>query len=300
MLHPLGAMVLLQGVISTPACRVASATLARSTAPSMLLLPVAHTTRQYLATAVCSGGLALCSQGALVLAFRRSNNRILQRSAGFTAHHIIALLFMIVATAVGFAGWFSPSAATASAAARVLVADGTARWLSAMLLGELLLWDFPCSLFIPKLQVPVIIGHHVGLLATAALACVAPLYWGTFYLGWAELSNIPLQLIDTLEHAQGVAAEVDAPAATCVARCDLALLLRLLPARPRHRLHRRHGARPVPRHPIRAAHRWRAAGPPPRLPGPRIRLQRADALLVRRSGGQGAGHRHVGFGRLVW
>jgi hypothetical protein len=148
------------------------------------------------------------------LAFRRSNNRILQRSAGFTAHHIIALLFMIVATAVGFAGWFSPSAATASAAARVLVADGTARWLSAMLLGELLLWDFPCSLFIPKLQVPVIIGHHVGLLATAALACVAPLYWGTFYLGWAELSNIPLQLIDTLEHAQGVAAEVDAPAAT--------------------------------------------------------------------------------------
>ena len=130
------------------------------------------------------------------------------------AHHIVALLFMIVATAVGFAGWFSPSAATASAVARVLVADGTARWLSAMLLGELLLWDFPCSLFIPKLQVPVIIGHHIGLLATAALACVAPIYWGTFYLGWAELSNIPLQLIDTLEHAQGVAAEVDAPAAT--------------------------------------------------------------------------------------
>ena len=201
-------------VLLRPACRVASATLARSTAPSMLLLPVAHTTRQYLATAVCSGGLALCAQGALVLAFRRSSNRILQRSAGFTAHHIVALCFMIVASAVGFAGWFSPSAATASAAARVLVADGTARWLSAMLLGELLLWDFPCSVFIPKLQVPVIIGHHIGLLATAALACVAPLYWGTFYLGWAELSNIPLQLIDTLEHAQGVAAEVDAPAAT--------------------------------------------------------------------------------------
>ena len=194
--------------------RVASATLLRSTAPSMLLLPIAHTTRQYVATAVCSGSLALCAQGALVLAFRRSNNRILQRSAGFTAHHIIALVFMIVATAVGFAGWFSPLAATGSSAARVLVADGTARWLSAMLLGELLMWDFPCSLFVPKLQVPVIVGHHIGLLATAVLACIAPIYWGTFYLGWAELSNIPLQLIDTLEHAQDVAIEVDAPATT--------------------------------------------------------------------------------------
>ena len=103
-----------------------SIALARSTAPSMLLLPVAHTTRQYLATAACSGGLALCAQGALVLAFRCSNDRILQRSAGFTAHHIIALLFMIVASSVGFAGWFSPAAATGSAAGRVLVADGTA------------------------------------------------------------------------------------------------------------------------------------------------------------------------------
>eukprot|EP00964_Phaeocystis_antarctica_P146059 scaffold112258_cov57-Phaeocystis_antarctica.AAC.3 len=84
----------------------------------------------------------------------------------------------------------------------------------------------------------------------------------------------------------------------CVARCDLALLLRLLPARPRHRLHRRHGARPVPRHPLRAARRGRAAGAAPRLPGPRHRLQRADALLVRRGGGQGVGDRHVGLGRL--
>ena len=67
-----------------------------------------------------------------MLAFRRSKSPILQRSAGFTAHHIVALLFMIVATAVGFAGWFSPAAATSTAAARVLVADGTARWLSAI------------------------------------------------------------------------------------------------------------------------------------------------------------------------
>ena len=34
----------------------------------------------------------------------------------------------------------------------MLTPDGTARWLGAVLFGELVLWDFPCSLFIKKLQ----------------------------------------------------------------------------------------------------------------------------------------------------
>ena len=182
-----------------------------SSAISMALAPpVAYTAGQAAATAIGSGVLAVCAQAALVVALRRSNESTLKQSAGYIAHHIIALAFMVVATVVGFAGWFSPAASTSTAAARLLVPDGTARWLGAMLFGELLLWDFPCSLFIKKLQVPVIVGHHIGLLATATLALVAPIRYGTFYLGWAELSNIPLQLIDMLEHAQETGAEAAA------------------------------------------------------------------------------------------
>jgi len=178
----------------------------------MLAAPVCHTVSDVVRTAALSGGLALISQLGLVAAFRRSKDRLLQRSAGYTAHHIIALAFMIVATVVGFAGWMSPAAATASSAARLLVPDGTSRWLGAVLFGELLIWDFPCSIFIKKLQEPVMLAHHIGLLATSFLALRLPLFYGTFYLGWAELSNIPLQVWDTATHAYDVAKEVDSPA----------------------------------------------------------------------------------------
>ena len=188
----------------------------RGMTPSMSLLtpPVCHTIGEIATTAVCSGTCALIAQLVLLTAFRRSSSRWLRESAGYTAHHIIALAFMVIATVVGFAGWFSPAAATASAASRMLVADGTARWLGAVLFGELLLWDFPCSIFIKLLREPVMLAHHVGLLATAALALRLPLFWGTFYLGWAELSNVPLQIWDTAKHAYAVAVEHSAAAST--------------------------------------------------------------------------------------
>ena len=142
--------------------------------------------------------------------FRRPGNpKWLRTTAGYTAHHVIALAFMVIATIAGFAGWFAPTAATASAWSRLLVADGTARWLGAMLFGELVLWDFPCSLFIAKLREPVMLAHHVGLLATAFLALKLPLFYGTFYLGWAELSNIPLQIWDTSKDLVTAAEETD-------------------------------------------------------------------------------------------
>ena len=181
---------------------------------SLLAPPVCHTVSEMATTAVLSGGSALCAQLLLVSAFRRSSSRWLQKSAGYTAHHIIALAFMIIATVVGFTGWFSPAAATASATSRMLVADGTARWLGAMLFGELVLWDFPCSIFIKLLREPVMLAHHVGLLATAGLALRLPLFWGTFYLGWAELSNVPLQIWDTAKYAHTVAKETWASAST--------------------------------------------------------------------------------------
>lgn len=205
-------------MLALPSLRgVAPLTSLRGVAPpsmSLLTPPVCHTVSEIATTAAISGGAALCAQLVLVSAFKRSNSRWLQKSAGYTAHHIIALAFMIIATAVGFAGWFSPAAATASATSRMLVADGTSRWLGAVLFGELLLWDFPCSIFIKLLREPVMLAHHVGLLTTAALALRLPLYWGTFYLGWAELSNVPLQIWDTTKHAVAVAQENSAAAST--------------------------------------------------------------------------------------
>ena len=49
-----------------------------------------------------------------------------------------------------------PAAATSSASARMLTFNGTSRWLAAVLFGELIIWDFPCSVFIRKLQDPVL------------------------------------------------------------------------------------------------------------------------------------------------
>uniref|UniRef100_A0A7S4HL97 TLC domain-containing protein n=1 Tax=Prymnesium polylepis TaxID=72548 RepID=A0A7S4HL97_9EUKA len=183
-----------------------------SAMPSWLAVPACATMRDAAATAVCSGIVALCAQLVLVQLFKRSDDSVLRRSAGYTAHHIIALAFMVVATVVGFAGWFSPSAATATATARMLVPNGTARWLSAVILGELVIWDFPCSLFIKKLQEPVMLAHHVGLLATTYLVALLPSFYATFYLGWTELSNIPLQLWDGFGHAHDVADDASYPA----------------------------------------------------------------------------------------
>ena len=122
----------------------------------LLVVPACQTAGEVAATAVGSGGLAVFAQLLLWSCFRRKGAPIvLRESAGYVAHHIIALVFMVLATTVGFAGWFSPAAATGTAAARILVRDGSSLWLGAVLFGELLLWDFPCSIFIKKLQVLV-------------------------------------------------------------------------------------------------------------------------------------------------
>eukprot|EP00966_Prymnesium_polylepis_P037228 864366-Prymnesium_polylepis.1 len=194
----------------------AAAALARPCGALMLLPspPVCTSMSEVAATAVCSGAAALAAQLVLVTLFKRSSDRVLQRSAGYTAHHIIAFAFMLIATAVGFAGWFSPNAATATAASRVLAPDGTARWLAAMLFGELVLWDFPCALFVAKLREPIMIAHHVGMLATAYLVALVPSFWGTFYLGWTELSSIPMQLWEAFKNAHEVAEQADCPAPT--------------------------------------------------------------------------------------
>ena len=111
-----GPTMLLPASDGDEAASSAATAIRRCAAPSMsLAAPVAHTAGQFAATAIGSGVLALCAQAALVAAFRRApKDSILRRSAGYIAHHLIALAFMVVATVVGFAGWFSPAAATSA------------------------------------------------------------------------------------------------------------------------------------------------------------------------------------------
>jgi hypothetical protein len=90
----------------------------------------------------------------------------------------------------------------------MLTSNGTARWLAAVLIGELIIWDFPCSFFIKKLRDPVLLAHHVGMLMTACLVARLPTFYGLFYLGWTEVSNIPLQFWDWFNHADEQAGKI--------------------------------------------------------------------------------------------
>lgn len=179
----------------------------------MFTPPVCGTLSAATATALCSGTLAVGAQLFLVATFRRWGDCLLQDSAGYISHHIIALAFMILATVVGFAGWFSPAADAATGVARMLSPSGTSRWLAAVLLGELLLWDFPCALFIKKLREPIMLAHHTGMVITAYLVVRLPSFYGMFYLGWTELSSIAMQLWEAFSHLCEAAAEIDYPEA---------------------------------------------------------------------------------------
>ena len=191
-----------------PAVAIARTSSVTALAP---LAPVCATLGDAAVTAAWSGGGAVVAQLLLVAAFRRSNNRVLRELAGFAAHHTIELAFMILVTLVGAAGFLVPGAVGPTAAARMLAPNGTVRWLAAILLGKLMIWDFPCAFFIKKVRSAVILGHHAGMAATCALALHVPFCTGLFYLGVCELSTIPLQIWEGFEHAHKKAVDTAAP-----------------------------------------------------------------------------------------
>ena len=151
---------------------------ARAQVPvASLTLPIA-TGRSALAVAGVSGGLAVAAQLGLVWLFRRARGRPwLSESPGFVAHQLIALAFMSICTALGGAAWLSPSAWAGDAGSRFLLADGTTRFLAAMLFGELVLWDLPCAIWIKPLRRPDSIIHHFAMAAVAFNAAwLAPVF----------------------------------------------------------------------------------------------------------------------------
>ena len=46
--------------------------------------------------------------------------------------------------------------------------NATARWMSAVILGEMVFWDIPCSLLVPSLKDPLMLGHHIVMTSVCA------------------------------------------------------------------------------------------------------------------------------------
>lgn len=168
--------------------------LALSTAPTSV--PAA------LAVAGVSGALAVSSTTLLVPLIRSLSRPELKGSARFFAHKLTSLVFMVVASVVGVNGWWS-AGAPSTAAGRLLNASAASRFLSAMLLGELLLYELPLAALVEEMRKPDMLIHHAGMaLVTLCGTVWIPFHYCCFYLGVAELSSIPLQVSECVAHAR--------------------------------------------------------------------------------------------------
>ena len=159
------------------------------------------------AKAGCAG---MVTQLGLFTLFKNSGDPILSKAPGYSAHSAIALALMVFCVACGLAGWLSPPAVTATAAGRLLAASDSARWLGAMLLGMLLIWDIPTCLGIQRLRKADMLGHHMAMAATAFVgSTMLPTHYGLYYMGVVELSSVPLTAYDQYEMAYEVGNKVD-------------------------------------------------------------------------------------------
>ena len=166
---------------------------AMSLAVSPALLPTCAAGGNAVGLAVAAGAIAIGAQLLLVKLFRASGDRVLTATPGQLVHKLVALTFMVLAGGIGAAAWLHPALAGGSAG--LLTVNATTRWLAAVLLGELLLWDIPSAVWIPALRRKDMLLHHVGMAVVAYLAVSAvPMAYGLFYLGFSELSTIPLQV----------------------------------------------------------------------------------------------------------
>ena len=61
-----------------------------------------------------------------------------------------------------------------------------------------MLWDIPCSVFIPSMKDNVMLAHHLGmaLVAGAVSTTGTGSYYALFFFGVIEISSIPLTLVD--------------------------------------------------------------------------------------------------------
>jgi len=183
----------------------------RASAHMSLALPTCSNAG-FLAVAAGGGAAGLLIQLGLQTIFARSSDPVFSKSAGVTAHSVVAAMFCISVTILGSLGWFFPSlagAATATAAARVVVPLAAVRWLGAFAFGVISFWDIPTCFAVADLRKPTFLIHHFAMAAVASMGIFLPSYYGFFFLGVVELSSIPLSVYEALERAYDIASEAD-------------------------------------------------------------------------------------------
>ena len=121
-----------------------------------ITLPACAGAAGFWSVAAASGCAGLTAQVGLQKLFKRSDDPVLSRSPGYTAHSVVATTFCIFASVFGVIGWTSalqlPAAATATG--RVLSPNDSARWLCAFAFGIIGFWDTPTCLAIKGLRKP--------------------------------------------------------------------------------------------------------------------------------------------------
>jgi hypothetical protein len=119
-------------------------------------------------------------------------------NAGYAAHTVVALLFMIYLSICGTVGWFSAPYPN-TAVNRLLVPNDQCRFLATIVTGLLLIWDIPTSIYVPKLRKIDVLIHHVVMTITSyTAATMLPMFYVFFYFGVSEISSIPLLVHDQL------------------------------------------------------------------------------------------------------
>ena len=147
------------------------------------------------------GGMA----GFIGLLFQFGLTKVFQRytltkdNAGYTAHTIVAFVFMTYVSIVGSIGWFSSSLSSISPIDRLLLPNANCQHLATIVTGLLLLWDLPTSMFIRSLRKIDVLIHHIIMTITSYFAATTiPMHYVFFYFGVSEISSIPLLLYDQL------------------------------------------------------------------------------------------------------
>jgi hypothetical protein len=155
-----------------------------------------------------SGIGAALSQVFLQILIENVGNDEMRKNAGFVVHQIIAGFFMVVLFMVGSSEWwFSGNATPEFTADRLFSDNGVSKWCSALVLGELLLWDIPCGLLISSLRDPLMLTHHVVMALVAYIGAFrVPSYYCLFFFGVVELSSIPLVVVDMFHPQKGLPA----------------------------------------------------------------------------------------------
>ena len=158
-----------------------------------------------------AGMVGLLCQCGLTKIFQRYT--LTKENAGYTAHTVVAFVFMTYVSIVGSIGWFCRTSTTlvgsSSASSsvfssltpfdRILLPNVHCQQMAAIVTGLLLVWDLPTSLCVRSLRKIDVLIHHIIMTITSYFAAtIIPMYYVYFYFGVSEISSIPLLLYDQL------------------------------------------------------------------------------------------------------